>query len=105
MERVFAAILTSIDRRDEVSLEYGRYDGTIGLFCRFPDRLEHQVIEHLGAKYPNCSIDKIDESSLAPPAAAAVQSSAALLASFAISVSFLTSVVVIWGSLLCSRPG
>lgn len=66
MERVFTAILASIDRRDEITLEYGKHEGNIGLFCRFSDRLEHQVIEHLSAKYPNCSIEKIAESALNP---------------------------------------
>ncbi len=66
MERVFSSLLDSLDRRDILRLEYGQYDGAIGIFCRFPDHLQQHVLVHLNAKYPNCRITVLAEHALEP---------------------------------------
>jgi len=64
MEKVFSSVLESIDYRDEIHLEYGCLDGTIGIYCRFASHLKAHITEHLKAKYPNCTIEEIDEHAL-----------------------------------------
>jgi len=64
MEKVFSSVLESISDGDEIQLEYGCLDGTIGIYCRFASHLKAHITEHLKAKYPNCTIQEIDEDAL-----------------------------------------
>jgi len=64
MERVFSSVLESIGDRDEIQLEYGCLDGTVGIYCRFASHLKAHVTQHLKAKYPNCTIEEIGERAL-----------------------------------------
>ena len=68
MEKVFSSILDSIDRRDCLQLAYGCYEDAVGIFCRFADHLEEQVVSHIKAKYPNCLVKVLAEDALDSPA-------------------------------------
>ena len=68
MDKVFSSILDSIDPRDQLQLAYGTHEDAVGIFCRFDDRLEHQVVSHIEAKYPNCAVNVIADDALDPPA-------------------------------------
>ena len=67
MEKVFSSILDSIDRHDQLQLVYGTHADEISIFCRFDDHLEEQVVSHIKAKYPNCSLNVLAEEALDPP--------------------------------------
>ena len=68
MEKVFSSILDSIDSHDRLQLAYGVHNDAVGIFCRFDDHLEEQIISHIKAKYPNCSLNVLAEEALDPPA-------------------------------------
>ncbi len=68
MEKVFSSILDSIDPHDQLQLAYDTHEDAVGIFCRFDDHLEEQVVSHIEAKYPNCAVKVIADDALDPPA-------------------------------------
>lgn len=65
MEKVFSSVLSSIGRRDQFELQFGQLGGHVGLFCRFPDHLEHPILDPLRAKYPQCSVEALEDNEAA----------------------------------------
>ena len=57
MEKALAAIHQAGLGQTVVRLEYGSFDGHVGLFCRFPDSVRSLVLGPLAANYPECRFD------------------------------------------------
>ena len=67
----FDHFLSTIHRantgRHLLSLEIGRHEDTVGLYCRFPQQLSGVVEDLLYAQYPDSKIDSLSDGALDPP--------------------------------------
>jgi hypothetical protein len=80
MQEALAAIHQANRRRLPIMLEYGAHDGKVGLYCRVPDELSSLVVSLLTAKYPNCSVQTLDnDAALEPPLTTLVETWSARL--------------------------
>lgn len=64
MEKALAAIHQAIPAQAAVILEYGEYEGRVGLFVNFPDVLEQIVTNPLIANYPQSILAPVLQSDI-----------------------------------------
>lgn len=66
MEQVLAAIHQANPRRLPVTLSYASYRATVRLLCAVPSHLASVALAHLGAHYPDATIERLDDTTLTP---------------------------------------
>lgn len=67
MRSILAAIQHASSRKQPVSLIVGRHSQQVGLYCRFPESLHSLIQGQFQAKYPDCTIELLDEDALSCP--------------------------------------
>jgi len=68
MRSILAAIHHACSKKRPVSFIIGRHARQVGLYCRFPGLLHRLVQGQSHAKYPDCSIELLEEDALDCPA-------------------------------------
>ncbi|QDT45693.1 AAA-like domain protein [Gimesia alba] len=68
MRSILAAIHHASSKKRPVSFIIGRHARQVGLYCRFPGLLHELVQGQFHAKYPDCSIELLEEDALDCPA-------------------------------------
>jgi hypothetical protein len=67
MDKALAAIHHANPRRLPVSLEFGSHQGAVGLYVRYPPDLKAVVEGQLANGYPDCKLQRLDDSALDSP--------------------------------------
>lgn len=67
MEKALAAIHQALHTGERVVLEYGAYEGCVGLLISFPDDLEQVVISPILAGYPLSALTTVNQGSVEHP--------------------------------------
>ncbi|WP_145305554.1 type IV secretory system conjugative DNA transfer family protein [Gimesia fumaroli] len=68
MRSILAAIHHATSRKQSVSFIIGQHARQVGLFCRFPGLLHRLIQSQFHAKYPDCSIEVLNDNTLDCPA-------------------------------------
>lgn len=66
MERALAAIHQA-HRRESVRLLYATIAGRVGLFLEFENRFEELITGPVAANYPNCTLERVENTDECPP--------------------------------------
>ncbi len=68
MRSILAAIHHASSRKYPVSFLIGRHEQQVGLYCRFPGLLHRLIQGQFHAKYPDCTVELLEDNSLDCPA-------------------------------------
>ena len=67
MRSILAAIHHAASKNHPVSFIIGRHEQQVGLYCRFPGLLHRLIKGQFHAKYPDCTIELLDDDALDCP--------------------------------------
>lgn len=65
---ILAAIHHAASKSASVALIFANYEQSVGLYCRFPDKLSGLIQRQFHAKYPDATIAQYSDNALTPPA-------------------------------------